>query len=71
MADWKSCENCGLFPLTKYCITKTNSVTCDYWFPIRCKHCVGPLSTIREHNGRKYRHCYYCHGEFFLEAEHG
>jgi L-asparaginase II len=27
--------------------------------------CGGILSPIREHKGKKYRHCYSCHGEFF------
>ena len=69
MGDWKSCDNCGVFPLTIYCTVKTNTVICDYWKPIPCKYCGGPLSEIREHNGRKYRHCYSCHSEFFEEVK--
>ena len=69
--SWKTCDNCGVFPLTNYCTIKTNTVICDYWKPILCERCGGPLSEVREHKGRKYRHCYSCHGEFFLEAEHG
>ncbi len=64
MTDWKSCDNCGMFPLTTYCREKTNAVICDYWKPIPCKRCGGALSEIREHNGKKYRHCYSCHFEF-------
>lgn len=67
MAEWRSCDNCGVFPLTNYCTVKTNTVICDYWKPIPCPRCHGPLSTTREHNGRKYRHCYACHSEFFEE----
>ena len=29
-----------------------------------CQYCGGILSEIREHNSRKYRHCYACHFEF-------
>lgn len=29
-----------------------------------CPFCGGTLSEIREHNGKKYRHCYSCHFEF-------
>ena len=29
----------------------------------KCR-CGGTLSEIREHNGKKYRHCYSCHFEF-------
>lgn len=34
----------------------------------RCR-CGGKLSEIRVHNGRRYRHCYSCHFEFFEEVE--
>lgn len=73
MTDWRSCENCGVFPLTNYCTIKTNTVICDYWKPIPCKYCGGALSEIRERknkNGKvikRYRHCYACHAEFFEE----
>ena len=30
----------------------------------KCQRCGGTLSEIREHNGRRYRHCYACHFEF-------
>lgn len=64
MYDWKRCENCGSFPLTTYCVAKTNTVICQYWTSIPCPHCGGTLSTTREYNGKKYRHCYACHFEF-------
>ena len=67
MSEWRSCDNCGVFPLTNYCTVKTNTIICDYWKPIPCKSCGGTLSEIREHNGRKYRHRYSCHAEFFVE----
>ena len=63
MDDWRSCDNCA-----------RNHCHCEnlrLWTPIPCPVCGGVLSTIREHKGKKYRHCYSCHGEFFLEAEHG
>lgn len=67
MSEWRSCDNCDVFPLTNYCTVKTNTIVCDYWKSIPCKSCGGALSEIREHNGRKYRHCYSCHAEFFVE----
>lgn len=67
MSEWRSCDNCGVFPLTNYCTVKTNTIVCDYWKQIPCKSCGGTLSEIREHNGRKYRHCYSCHSEVFVE----
>ncbi len=66
MSDYKSCGNCAI----TFCyadrkrkgldITKTNAG----WKPIPCPSCGGILSEIREHNGKKYRHCYACHFEF-------
>lgn len=80
MADWRSCDNCGVFPLTNYCTIKTNTVICDYWKPIPCPHCGRPLSELRKYrygggpigelaryHGQWYRHCYSCHAEFFEE----
>lgn len=82
MTDWRSCDNCGVFPLTNYCTIKTNTVICDYWKPIPCKRCGGALSEQRIYNydggaikelakydGRVYRHCYACHSEFFIGGE--
>jgi len=64
---WKDCENCkdkecydakaGLF----------HEIICWKWEPIRCR-CGGALSTTRVHNGRRYRHCYSCHFEFYEEG---
>lgn len=62
MTDWRSCDNCfhfgkicagGFFEI---CITRKVSG----YKPIPCKYCGGPLSEIREHNGKKFRHCYSC-----------
>ena len=64
MSDYKSCDNCYVFPLTTYCKVKINRIICDYWKPIPCPSCGGVLSDVREHNGKKYRHCYACHFEF-------
>lgn len=61
--SWKTCDNCARW----ICSYEDKNL----WKPIPCKRCGGALSEIREHKGRKYRHCYSCHGEFFLEAEHG
>ena len=29
-----------------------------------CPKCGGLLSAVREHRGKRYRHCYSCHFEF-------
>ena len=63
MDNWKSCDNCS----RRNCHCENLKL----WKPIPCPRCHGPLSTTREHNGKKYRHCYACHAEFFEEAEHG
>lgn len=74
MSSWKSCENCAD---KKICYT-INGVylsykkqqlqfKCSNWRPMRCR-CGGALSTIREHNGKLYRHCYSCHFEFFEDG---
>lgn len=34
-----------------------------------CPFCAGDLSEPRQHNGRKLRHCFSCHFEFYLEKE--
>lgn len=62
---WKSCENCE----DQYCysLMKMEGLpvesACLDWKPLRCR-CGGALSTTKEHNGKKYRHCYSCHFEF-------
>ena len=64
MDIWRSCENCKDYVCYHRMQMKGFSdALCDYWEPIRCR-CGGVLSTTREHNGRKYRHCYACHFEF-------
>ena len=60
MESWKTCDNCA-----------RHNCHCEnlkLWKPIPCPRCGGALSTTREHKGRKYRHCYSCHGEFFLDG---
>lgn len=57
--SWKTCDNCARWIC--HCEDK------KLWKPIPCKYCGGALSEIRENNGRKYRHCYACHAEFFEE----
>ena len=59
MSYGKSCENCAV----KNCAWNCGG---DNWKPIPCPYCAGFLSEVREHKGRKYRHCYSCHFEFFL-----
>lgn len=59
ITDWKSCDNCK-----SGC--KGFAKPCPWWKPIRCR-CGGTLSEIREHNGKRYRHCYSCHFDFFEE----
>lgn len=61
MSDWRSCDNCSV-----QCSRRIANV-CGCWKSIPCKRCGGPLSEIREHNGKRYRHCYACHAEFFEE----
>ena len=62
MTDWRSCDNCFHFGkicaggFVEICITRKVSG----WNPIPCKYCGGTLSEIREHDGKKYRHCYSC-----------
>lgn len=66
---WKDCENCKdqeCYRLMKQAGIATEEI-CDSWEPIRCR-CGGALSTTREHNGRRYRHCYSCHSEFYEEG---
>ena len=38
---------------------------CTFWGGSRCPHCGGPLSEIREHNGKQLRHCFSCHFEYY------
>ena len=75
---YRSCDNCG----NNYCFMRDDAqelkelfirvtgghVPCD-WKPISCPHCGGILSVIREHNGRRYRHCFACHFETEVKDE--
>ena len=63
----KSCENCE--DQKCYVIMRRagydTTIPCDSdWQRIPCPKCGGALSETREHNGRRYRHCYSCHFEF-------
>lgn len=64
MVNWMFCNNCNNY---KRCIIEKTfpkvKENCECWTPMLCR-CGGSLSTIREHNGNKYRHCYACHFEF-------
>lgn len=33
----------------------------------RCKFCGGKLSEEKEHNGKRYRHCYGCHFDWEVD----
>ena len=71
--DLKSCDNCG-FNICREIVFRyytPNTEPCSEWKKLPCPRCGGALSTTREHNGRKYRHCYSCHKEFYLEEENG
>ena len=63
---WKTCDNCA--DLDEYDCRAAPAKNCEYWKPIPCKLCGGPLSETREHNGKKYRHCYACHMEFYEDV---
>lgn len=65
MASWKSCGNCmrnTKCPYWVFCEDKRSYMIA--WEPIPCLLCGGILSEVREHNGKKYRHCFSCHFEF-------
>jgi len=67
--SWQSCENCADKKCFETLLKDHHSLwklACPDWKPIRCR-CGGALSTTREYKGRKYRHCYSCHAEFFEE----
>lgn len=65
--SWKSCGNCGRKPTcgenSRYWCNNLPHEK-EFWQPLHCPICGGTLSEIREHNGKKYRHCYACHFEF-------
>ena len=60
--SWKSCGNCRISGCGWNCGG-------DDWEKIPCPFCGGTLSEIREQGGKRLRHCYACHFEFFLEGE--
>lgn len=61
MDEWRSCGNCA----RHHCHCENLRL----WKPIPCERCGGPLSEIRYHRGRKYRHCYSCHFDFYFTEE--
>lgn len=61
------CMECANFQLPKLFPCNACGVYGVFFEP-RCR-CGGRLSTIRMHNRRKYRHCYSCHFDFYLEEE--
>ena len=65
MSDWRACNNCS----NDDCPWDHDGAACNRWEPIPCKRCGGALSEIREHNGKRYRHCYSCHMEFFEDGQ--
>lgn len=65
MTDWKSCGNCS----DADCPWCGDGAACNMWKPIPCPYCGGAMSEIREHNGRRYRHCYSCHMEPEVKEE--
>lgn len=70
MSDWRSCDNCGDIECRSHINLDFPSIgCCTEWQLLRCPRCGGALSETREHNGRKYRHCYACHMEFFEDGE--
>lgn len=65
--DYESCDNCGDRKCSEQ-LAKTGhdmTIPCIHdWKPMPCPSCGGILSEAREHNGKRYRHCYACHFEF-------
>ena len=69
MSDWKSCGNCQREDECRYwsiCIPQEDF---PLWRPLPCPKCGGTLSEIRVQGGKRLRHCYSCHFEFYLEGE--
>ena len=62
--ECKHCDSCNVANAFQYRIGKC--VMFDEK-PLACR-CGGPLSEIRYHNGKPYRHCFACHFEFYLEG---
>ena len=65
MAIWKTCGNCNRSG-TEYCDLCHRTTV--LWRAIYCEKCGGILSEVREHNDKKYRHCYACHFEYEEET---
>lgn len=75
MTDWKSCDNC----IYTNCAWDIDGTACDHWEPIRCRcggalselrtyhYTEGPITDLAKYEGKRYRHCYACHAEFFEE----
>ena len=74
--SYKSCGNCRIYDR---CIYEKPCVVIDPftfetikqyhgWRPMPCPKCGGILSEVREHAGKKFRHCYACHFEFPIET---
>ena len=80
MSNWKSCENCAD---TEDCWYGKDDYPfegdCSAWTPMRCRcggalsetriyhYGGGPIQDLMKYDGKPYRHCYACHGEFFKE----
>ena len=83
MSNWKSCNNCGgAYDCKAKQYKEPTFDICIFWRPLHCPYCNGVLSKIRtfhydggpiselaKYDGKKYRHCYGCHAEFFEEVE--
>ena len=65
MSNWQTCDNC--IGSTIECKPGRKDA-CYMWYQISCPLCGGALSEVREHNGKKYRHCYACHFEYEEET---
>jgi len=73
MDDWKSCDNCRSIVDPSWCACRNchddeGNKDKSMWEKIPCRRCSGALSEIRiDKDGRPYRHCYSCHGEFYVD----
>lgn len=64
MTNYKSCGNCSSEICSKVMLETGLATYLEMcWRPIHCPKCGGILSEVREHDGRKYRHCFACHME--------
>lgn len=62
----RDCGTCRRKGFGSKCFTPEGE-KCMFWLPMLCPYCGGALSELRDHNGRKHRHCYSCHFEFYEE----